>query len=187
MAVPAFGQSTDDPIKKGSIEVGGSSAFSFTSTSFSISGGESTSSSDSNATVLLLNGTGAFYVSPRIGVGGMVGIAHFSFPAGGLLQVNDFSMTATSLGGLVKVRFPMGGKDAKPKDFYVLATGGAAIFSGGGAGSASGPAFSIGAGADIFLSRQIAFNVGAQFQHTSLSGLGASGFAVGLGMNVVLK
>jgi len=195
MAVPAFAQSSGDPIKKGSIEVGGASAFSFTRTSFGntdpnppcISPGCVTdgSSNDASSTVLLLNGTTAYYVSPRFGVGGIVGILHFGIPD--TSETSGFSLTATSLGGLVKVRFPMGGKAEKPKDFYILGTAGVAIFSVGDAGSVSGPAFSIGAGADIFLSRQIAFNVGAQYQHASLAGLGASGIAIGVGLTLVLK
>jgi hypothetical protein len=176
VAVPAFAQSSGDPIRAGSVEVTGASAFSFTHTSF---GGSASS------TVLLLNGSTAFYLNPRIGVGGIIGILHFGVPAA--LDVTDLSLTATSLGALVKVRFPMSGKNETPRDFYILGTAGVAIFSVGGAGSASGPAFSIGAGADIFMSRQIAFNIGAQFQHASLGELGASGIAVGVGLTLVLK
>jgi hypothetical protein len=175
-AAPALAQSTGDPVKKGSIEVGAASAFSFTRMSVGSSG---------SATVLMLNGTTAYYLSPRIGVGGVVGILHFGLPD--TIDTTDLGLTTTTIGGLVKVRFPMGEKAEKPKDFYVLGTAGASIFSVGGASSASGPAFSIGAGADIFMSRQIAFNVGAQYQHASLAGSGASGIAVGVGLTLVLK
>lgn len=198
IAVPASAQSTGDPIKKGSIEVGGSSAFSFNRTSFSngttvtpanavtsVSGGGASASNSASSTVLLLNGTTTYYLSSKLGVGGVVGLLHFSIP--NTSSTNSFSLTATSVGGLVKLRFPMGGKGDKAKDFYVLGTAGVAIFSVGGSGSVSGPAFSVGAGADIFMSQKIAFNVGAQFEHTSLSGLGASGIAVGVGLSIVLK
>jgi hypothetical protein len=194
VAAPAFAQSSGDPIRKGSIEVGGASAFTFTHTTFGSSEnlpcafpGCATdgSSHEASSTVLLLNGTTAYYLSPRIGVGGMVGILHLGVPD--TFDTADFGLTATQIGGLIKVRFPMGEKAEKPKDFYVLGTAGVSIFSFGGSGSVSGPAFSIGAGADIFMSRQIAFNVGAQFQHASLGGVGASGIAIAVGLTLVLK
>jgi len=190
LAVPAFAQSGGDPVKAGSIEVGGASAFSFTHMTFGNSLGVTPlagdgSSTDASSTVFVLNGTTAYYLNARIGVGSVVGVVHFGLPD--TIDTADFSLTATSIGGLVKVRFPMGGKAEKPKDFYILGTAGATVFSVGGVGSASGPAFSIGAGADIFMSRQIAFNLGAQFQHASLGGLGASGIAVSVGLTIVLK
>ncbi len=179
----------DDPIKKGSIEIGGVSSLNFSRASFSVpasatdnlqqlSGGGATSNNSTSATVFVLNGSGVIYLTPKVGVGGSIGLLHFAIPA---TADTGGSFTTTAFSGLAKIRFPMKGK----KDFYVEGAGGAVILSSGG--SVTGPYFSGGAGIDIFMNNHVAFLVGAQYAFAHFNGLNVSGITVAAGMLVALR
>lgn len=178
-SVAAYGQSASGPVHAGSIVVGGATSINFNrmtvSNSASTTPVNGTASNPSINSIVVDAGL-TYYKTPKFGFGAVLGLTHLSLPSSG--STTNSSVSIFSVGGVGKFRFPMGEK----KDFYVEGAGGYGRLSG-----SNGYYFSGGAGADIWFRENVAINLGAVYQHTTMNSSGFSGLAVAMGFSFILK